>query len=82
MLPGASSRCLCWATLLMVCLGLHAGCGVVPSKYAHMADWTASKDPYTADGNYYFELSERMPRTYLVNKIIYIYSGGHVGQDV
>ena len=54
----------------------------MPSKYAHMADWTASKDPYTADGNYYFELSERMPRTYLVDKVIYVYSGGHMGQDV
>ena len=54
----------------------------MPSKYAHLADWTSSKDPYQADGHYFHELSELMPRTYFIEKVIYVYSGGNMGRDV
>ena len=71
----------CVFRFLLTCLlDLPAGCGVVPSKYAHLADWTSSKDPYQADGHYFHELSELMPRTYFIEKVIYVYSGGNMGR--
>ena len=61
---------------------MHAGCGVVPSKYAHLADWTTSANPYEGDGHYLHDLSELLPRTYFMEKIIYVYSGSNAGRDV
>lgn len=58
-----------------------AGCGVVPTKYAHLADWTIG-DMHAADGNYFERLSEQLPRTYLVKRVIYMYTGAHRGSDV
>ena len=52
-----------------------AGCGVVPVKYVHPADWVGGNSSYNADGLFYHELSERLPRTYLISQVIYIY--GH-----
>ena len=57
------------------------GCGVVPTRYAHLADWTIG-DMHAADGNYFNRLSEQLPRTYLVKKLIYMYTGAHKGSDV
>ena len=58
-----------------------AGCGVVPTRYAHLADWTIG-NMHAADGNYFNRLSEQLPRTYLVKKLIYMYTGPHKGSDV
>ena len=44
-----------------------AGCGVVPTKHAHLADWISSG--YMADGDYYHSLSEQLPRTYIFDKV-------------
>ena len=52
-----------------------AGCGVVPVKHAHLADWVGGNSSYDADGRFYHELSECLPRTYLIPHVIYIY--GH-----
>lgn len=53
-----------------------AGCGVVPLKHVNLSDWT--RGSYTADGDFYFGLSESVPRTYMVKKVIYVYNGGHL----
>ncbi|CAL5224084.1 g6710 [Coccomyxa viridis] len=58
------------------------GCAVVPSKYAHLADWTTGQTPYGGDGHYLHTLSELMPRTYFMERIIYVYSGENRGKDV
>ena len=52
-----------------------AGCGVVPVKYVHLADWVGGNSSYSADGRFYHDLSEQLPRTYLIPHVIYIY--GH-----
>ena len=52
-----------------------AGCGVIPVKHVHHSDWF--QDVYGADGQFYHQLSERLPRTYLIPKVIFVYSGAH-----
>ena len=47
-------------------LSMAAGCGVVPTKHAHLAEWTPGN--YVADGDYFHSLSEQLPRTYLIPK--------------
>lgn len=39
---------------------------MVPTKHAHLADWTPGN--YMADGDYFHSLSEQLPRTYLIPK--------------
>ncbi|CAK0732654.1 hypothetical protein CVIRNUC_000161 [Coccomyxa viridis] len=52
-----------------------SGCGVIPVKHVHHSDWF--QDVYGADGQFYHQLSERLPRTYLIPKVIFVYSGAH-----
>ncbi len=52
-----------------------AGCGVVPVKHVHLSDW--AQDGYGADGWFYNKLSERLPRTYMIPKVLFMYSGAH-----
>ena len=47
-----------------------------------MGDWTTFELPYAADFHYYQAISQRMPRTYFIEKVIYIYSGWNHGRDV
>ncbi|CAL8465893.1 g5429 [Coccomyxa elongata] len=49
------------------------GCGVVPIKHSHLSNWP--EGDYEADGKFYHKLSEVMPRTYLVKKVIFVYNG-------
>lgn len=53
------------------------GCGVVPVKHVHLSDWF--QDGYGADGAFFHQLSERLPRTYMVPKVLFMYSGAHGG---
>ena len=57
----------------------NAGCGVVPLKHVNLSDWT--RGSYTADGDFYVGLSESVPRTYMVKKVIYVYNGGHLAAE-
>ena len=43
-------------------------------RHVHLSDWL--QDDYVADGLFYKKLAERLPRTYFVPKVIYMYSGG------
>ena len=47
---------------------------MVPVRHVHLSDWL--QDDYVADGLFYKKLAERLPRTYFVPKVIYMYSGG------
>ena len=46
-----------------------AGCGVVPTKYAHQATWDSGAGGYGADGVYFGTLARLLPRTYMFNKV-------------
>ena len=48
---------------------------MIPVKHVHHSDWF--QDVYGADGQFYHQLSERLPRTYLIPKVIFVYSGAH-----
>ena len=52
-----------------------AGCGVVPVKHVHLSDWF--QGGYGADGAFFHQLSERLPRTYMIPKVLFMYSGAH-----
>ena len=52
-----------------------AGCGVVPVKHVHLSDWF--QDGYGADGAFFHQLSERLPRTYMIPKVLFMYTGAH-----
>ncbi|CAL5225566.1 g8405 [Coccomyxa viridis] len=56
---------------------IDTGCGVVPVKHVHLSDWF--QDGYGADGAFFHQLSERLPRTYMVPKVLFMYSGAHGG---
>ena len=47
---------------------------MVPVWHVHLLDWL--QDDYIADGLFYKKLAERLPRTYFVPKVIYVYSSG------
>ena len=47
---------------------------MVPVAHVHLSDWVGGNNSYNADGRFYHELSERLPRTYLIPHVIYIYT--------
>ena len=48
---------------------------MVPVKHVHLSDWRM--DGYGADGWFYNKLSERLPRTYMIPEVLFMYSGAH-----
>lgn len=50
---------------------------MVPVKHVHLSDWVGGNSSYNADGRFYHQLSERLPRTYLIPYVIYIYGHPH-----
>lgn len=66
---------------------LDTGSGVVPTKYAHHAVWKNYPHPlfgYMCCGDHHFfnHLSNYVPRTYFIAKVIYIHTGHRsVGAD-
>ena len=44
-------------------------------KHVHLSDWL--QDGYGADGWFYNKLSERLPRTYMIQEVLFMYSGAH-----
>ncbi len=48
---------------------------MVPVKHVHLSDWF--QDGYGADGAFFHQLSERLPRTYMIPKVLFMYTGAH-----
>ena len=51
------------------CMALCAGCGVVPTQYAHHGRWESAFGGYGADGVYFGAMAAFLPRTYMFNKV-------------
>lgn len=50
---------------------------MVPVKHVHLSNW--SQGGYNADAHFYTTISNQLPRTYFIPKVIYAYSGVHFG---
>lgn len=71
-----------WNNANPVIGNIDSGCGVTPTKYAQHAVWAGIKHPLLGvvccgDHQFYNEVSNLVPRTYFIAKLIYVHTGSH-----